>query len=101
ARGRVDSRGVDGLARVSAHSAGCEHGGRSDLAPTGDDPGAGTDARRRARYGHNASGALAEAGRRRVWARGAVRDESQVGLGLRARADTAQPTDALAGSALR
>jgi hypothetical protein len=65
-----------------------------------DHPGARADARRRARCGHDASGSLAEAGRRRVWACGAVRDESAISLGLRARTDTSQPTDALARSAI-
>ena len=70
---------------------------RSDDAPARNRPGARADARRGARDGRSATRSVAEAGRRGVHTRGAVRGESPFRLGLRAGTDTSQSAHALAG----
>jgi hypothetical protein len=59
-----------------------------DLA--GQCPGARSDALGGSRCGYDAARVAAEAGRPRLWARGAVRTESAIRLGLRARTDETQ-----------
>ena len=97
ARGCVDSRCVDDVVERRPRSTRRRYRRRSDEAPARNRPGARADARCGARDGRSATRSVAEAGRRGVHARGAVRGESPFRMGLRAGTDTSQSAHALAG----
>src|SRR4029077_20264704 len=69
----------------------------SDKAPARNGAGTRADTRCGARDGRSATRSVAEAGRRGVYARGAVRSESPFRVGLRARTDASQSAHTLAG----
>src|SRR4029077_20612595 len=97
ARGWVESRGMDELVKRPSRTTRRRYRRRSDEAPARNRPGARADTRCGARDGRSATRCVAEAGRRGVHTRGAVRGESPFRVGLCAGTDASQSAHTLAG----